>query len=136
MSYQVTIYSDQERKKYQESMTVPITAGEWDKWGNLNSRLHKPRTNLLSRKQWIQQVARCIELSMTKAEFIEKVDADFQKIEKNVSDSLRLYPSLKRSDLVKDKTNDYSWFQHASPGGYSKGLSHKEMISVRNLLGW
>ena len=140
MSYQVTIYSAHERKKYQERMTVPVRAGRWDKWGNLDSHLQKPSTNLLSRKQWIQQVARCIELSMTKAEFFKKVDADFKRKEEKILFFLNENPRLKRSDLVKDKTElpagDYSWFQYRSPGGYQRGLSHKEMVSVRNLLGW
>ena len=138
MAFQVTIYNERERAAYKKKMTVPVGAGRW-KDGRLLTDLHKPGGNMLDRKTWIAQLARCIELSMTKEQFLEKLGDSFDRYEQDVKRAVEA-TGMSRRYFLKESGHqgDYNWIEVTYGDTYRliRGLYHKEMISVRRALGW
>lgn len=140
MAFQVTVYNERERAAYKKRMTVPVGAGRWED-GRLLTDLHKPCGNMLDRKTWIAQLARCIELSMTKEQFLEKLGDSFDRREQSIKRYVEA-TGMPRSYFLKESSDmgmaaDYSWIE-VTCGDYRfiRGLYHKEMISVRRALKW
>lgn len=140
MPYSVELYTEEEKAQYNAKRTVPVTAGAW-KDGVLEMSLHKPNGNLLSRSVWIQQLAQCIRLSMTREEFLQRVVPTFDRMEERIDAAVKA-TGKKRSyflkeNVVENPSADYALFV-VTYGDWRlrRGLFHKEMISVRNALGW
>lgn len=134
------LYTEQEKAQYSARRTVPVTAGRW-KEGVLEMGLHKPNGDLLSRSVWIEQLAQCIRLSMTREEFLERVVPVFDRMEERIDAAVKATGRKRayflKENVVENPAADYALFV-VTYGDWQlrRGLFHKEMVSVREVLGW